>query len=833
MNTQYTRLSMIPSGVLPVIYMSQYDVGRPIGFICDEDLDSYTVTLEATRTDGTAITAAVTTDGNIGAFVTTATMTNVADEYPAQVVITDSDSNRVASITVRCVVTVAAMDENAEAIEEDASLYQQYTSTVQGLIASVRASVATEAASRAVADTAEATARAEADEDLQDAIDAEEAARISADALLQSQITQIVSPSGSAPSEAEVTDARIDYYGAAHATVGEAIRSIDKASADTLSEILDTNVLMREGQLTVSKSSAATWQYSLVATLALPSGTTALYMSCKSITYSNTAIANKISVVPVTNGTDGSAVWVTVFPATISIPSGADSVKIYVYTNNGSALNTSVVLTDFCVTYGGSLSVSLNDDLRESLTEEITESGVVLSADTDTYTVGSAGTWQRRQWAVTDIQPCDKVRVQYDSITYSNTTLAQNNCLLAFYNGSTLVTQYYISTAAYADNTYVVPGTADRFYFYYYANTNSAVNTSATITGLKLTLIRTGGLENRVMNLDGGFYVHDYYRANNYLNGKADTIKNLMINADGQYDSFIFITDMHWRGNAKQSPALIKWLRDNCRINRLVNGGDMYDAWDGLTTDAIDDINKAWGSEAYSVVGNHEFNHIGVGISNGGLTEAKCWYLFNSLHDDIVVGDAERNYYYLDNEQQKIRYIVLSVYTDAGEGEEQAATLFEAAQQTWFRDTALGTLTAGWIAVILPHVLFEINPATDAIIKPDFTAPIETIVDSYSGPGQVAFILTGHCHRDRITSTSGGVPVVITTCDKYATWTTSDGYADINTTRTPGTITEQAFDVVVVDRKNRKASFIRIGAPALDGIDNNPGDPVEVRTINF
>lgn len=680
--------------------------------------------------------------------------------------------------------------------------------------------------------SAETSARESEDASIQSAIATEESTRAAADTFLQSQINQIIAPSGEAPSAAEVQNARIDYYGATHATVGEAIRSIDKASADTLSEIMDTNILMREGQLTVS-TSAATWQHSLVATLALPSGTTTLYMSCDSITYSSTAITNKISVVPVTNGTDGNAVWVTVFPATISIPSGADSVKIYVYTNNGTAYNTSVTLTDFCVTYGSSLSVSLNDDLRESLTEEITESGVVLSADSDTYTVGSAGTWQRRQWAVTDIQPCDKVRVQYDSISYSNTAVAQNNCLLAFYNGSTLVTQYYISIKAFADNTYVVPGTADHFYFYYYVNTTSAVNTSATITGLKLTLIRTGGLENRVMNIDGGFYIPDYYRASNYINGKADTIKNLMINADGQYDSFIFITDMHWRGNAKQSPALIKWLRDNCRINRLVNGGDMNDAWDGVTTDAIDDINKAWGAEAYSVVGNHEFNHTGVGISNGGLTEAKCWYLFNSLHNDIVVGDAARNYYYLDNEQQKIRYIVLSVYTDAGEGEEQAAALFEAAQQAWFRDVALGTLTAGWIAVILSHVLFEINPATDAIIKPDFTAPIETIVDSYSGPGQVAFILTGHCHRDRITSTSGGVPVVITTCDKYATWTTPDGYADINTTRTPGTITEQAFDVVVIDKKNRKVSLVRIGAPALDGIDDEPGDPVEVRQFTY
>lgn len=139
METQYTRLSLTPSGVSPVIYMSQYDVGRPIGFICDSDLDSYTVTLEATRTDSTAITAAIITDGRIGVFVTTATMTNQADDYPAQVVVTDGDDVRVASMPVRMHVIAAAMDENSEAIEEDASLYQQYTGSVQALIADMRA----------------------------------------------------------------------------------------------------------------------------------------------------------------------------------------------------------------------------------------------------------------------------------------------------------------------------------------------------------------------------------------------------------------------------------------------------------------------------------------------------------------------------------------------------------------------------------------------------------------------------------------------------------------------------------------------------------------------
>lgn len=142
-NTQYINLNMIPSGVMPVLYCSQYDVGRPLGMVVYNggeavDLDTYTCTIEATRTDGTAITSAVTTSDNIGVFVTTATMTNQADQYPAKLVLFDSNSRRVASLAFVMVVTPKTMDENAESIEEDASLYQQYTGTVQTLIADIR-----------------------------------------------------------------------------------------------------------------------------------------------------------------------------------------------------------------------------------------------------------------------------------------------------------------------------------------------------------------------------------------------------------------------------------------------------------------------------------------------------------------------------------------------------------------------------------------------------------------------------------------------------------------------------------------------------------------------
>lgn len=267
METQFINLNMTPSGVNPIFHISQYDVGRMLGFIVHSggatvDLDTYTCTVEATRSDGTAITSAVATTDNIGTFQVTPTMSNKADKYRCQLVIVDSNSKRIASLPFDMDVCKAAMDENSESIEEDASLYQQYTEAVQGAIAEANADIQAEENARIAAVNAEATARANADATLQNNIDAEATARqsadntlhgninseaatrASADSNLQSQINQIVAPSGEAPSAAEVQNARIGANGETYDTLGTAIRSqISEINSDLVNYVICKNLV--------------------------------------------------------------------------------------------------------------------------------------------------------------------------------------------------------------------------------------------------------------------------------------------------------------------------------------------------------------------------------------------------------------------------------------------------------------------------------------------------------------------------------------------------------------------------------------------------------------
>ena len=241
-STQYINLNMVPSGVMPVLHCSQYDVGRPLGVVIyngseSVDLSGYTVTIEGTRTDRTPVTAGVTTDGNIGVFTTTPTMTNENDTYRAKVVLTDN-AGRVSSLAFVMCVDEKTMDENAEEIEEDASLYQQYTGTVQTIIAQIRGDLAAEITARQNAISAEASARQAADNTLQSNINAEASARAAADAVLQGQIDNFVQlPSGSTTADAELMNIRVGADGVTYNTAGDAVRANDSLLKSQLQAI--------------------------------------------------------------------------------------------------------------------------------------------------------------------------------------------------------------------------------------------------------------------------------------------------------------------------------------------------------------------------------------------------------------------------------------------------------------------------------------------------------------------------------------------------------------------------------------------------------------------
>ena len=439
----------------------------------------------------------------------------------------------------------------------------------------------------------------------------------------------------------------------------------------------------------------------------------------------------------------------------------------------------------------------------------------------------------------------------------------------------------------------------------------------------------------------------DYYFENDYIDNKVKYINEKIRECSNNGDVFFWITDVHWESdrNARYSPSLISYIRQRTNIPRLFNGGDNFDGIEGRVgspdraasfdgnIDFTNRLRKALGSDkVYTVIGNHE-----VITYN---TYPEIFYALRQHNDDVVYGDADKSYFYVDNNQQKIRYVVLTAF---GVQEEGITPPFRnefkenPEQLDWLMGTALN-LSSDWTVVIFLHGLFMIgtrssgshyspqlsslnsrkvawgepwefenvwidsieNYANNKIGKvidydprpldgqgnidislaetvgsvpaiadkfmlysPDssntykrYVARIQwysagqvwklvwTEYGTYESAtslnvgdeviiwkafgGKIAGVIQGHTHADRL-HLEAGIPFIISACDK---WNEAGG-DDLTVTRTKGTITEQHFEVVVLNKTLQKWIFISIGAPASGGYDDNVGEDVQVREISY
>lgn len=316
--------------------------------------------------------------------------------------------------------------------------------------------------------------------------------------------------------------------------------------------------------------------------------------------------------------------------------------------------------------------------------------------------------------------------------------------------------------------------------------------------------------------------IPEYY--NHYLDDRSKAINDAIAECSCDYETFFWITDIHWEPdlNARKSPLLIKYLASKTGINKLLNGGDTGNS-QVICKNAISQLRNAIGSnKVYTVTGNHEIN-------DASRYERPFRRVADELrghNSDIVYGDGDRSYFYFDNTENKIRYIGLStfgLYID-----DKYESYYKADQLAWFKNAALN-VEQGWTIVIFTHALYNVRCATDKIyVAPSGADDFIDAIDNYNGNGTIACVLIGHTHRDRIHIGSTGVPYIISACDRNASY-----HGDINVDRTTGTIREQHFEAVVIDKLARKVKLLSIGGNARDGYDDSPGKEVDVRIVNY
>ena len=284
----------------------------------------------------------------------------------------------------------------------------------------------------------------------------------------------------------------------------------------------------------------------------------------------------------------------------------------------------------------------------------------------------------------------------------------------------------------------------------------------------------------------------DYYT--DYMVEQVNTINNNDCLIGNHGDSFIFITDTHIPRNTMNSPALIKHILDNTSVGFVINGGDTLDHAD--TKEEALSQHRKWrtlmnGVTEYRIKGNHDLNTSGQTIEEAKLSEDE-WYGTMVKPLERFVQTNGNSYYCVDNDSQKIRYICLS-YRFNGTNDESI----------WFKER-LTELDEDWTVLVIPHYLFTDASGT---LHANGQLLIDSINEVYPNvKATLIGVLAGHNHADySTTETTNGYLLVTTTCD-----TKSNELSGL--TRTVGTITEQAFDVIHIDTKNKKMYATRIGA---------------------
>ncbi len=304
-----------------------------------------------------------------------------------------------------------------------------------------------------------------------------------------------------------------------------------------------------------------------------------------------------------------------------------------------------------------------------------------------------------------------------------------------------------------------------------------------------------------------------------HLETKTADITEKMMDAGETGFGFMFITDIHEEVNTMNSPALMRYIARNTPVKRAHLNGDYIteESSKPLAAKKITECINAFDDYVMKKtvgVGNHDYNNPDSGSTPEELAKmlsiGEVYPLIASNNIYPIVTDPSLGFYF-DDINAKVRFYVLACFYNSQFSVESAS----------YAINDMKSNTNGFDIVILSHVGIK----TDGTLTSTMTQ-FANVLDAYnsrssgtyhnisydfgSKTGKVLAIFLGHMHLDVNGTTSGGIPFVATTCDTY-----NQELGGL--TRTVGTITEQAFDTVVVDRNAGKIHCIRIGA----GSDRN------------
>ncbi|MBQ7801713.1 MAG: metallophosphoesterase [Oscillospiraceae bacterium] len=353
----------------------------------------------------------------------------------------------------------------------------------------------------------------------------------------------------------------------------------------------------------------------------------------------------------------------------------------------------------------------------------------------------------------------------------------------------------------------------------------------------------------------------DYWKA--HLSKKTAAIHALQESGGKDCFSFPVLTDIHISANlGKYSGLLARAAMDACDMPYALCLGDVVTRGANETAaemdasfQAAEELLAPLRGRLLQTQGNHDGAWGAEDLDLDGDVEGNEYYCRNfttqKLHRLIyrkagltgqVHFDETGTGYYMDDISSKVRYILLNSHCHPYEENADGTAKYNTMRLFRFRQAqydllveALSTVPGDdWAVVTASHAPLNDDYASafggnagDHVLmrgllaayknKQSFTGSfagtygadaVSVSANFASARGQYIAHFAGHCHADT-SGVYGGITVVTTRCDGHEeNDETSTQYKE----RAAGTVTEQSFDIITVDRAARTIHATKIGA---------------------
>lgn len=303
-----------------------------------------------------------------------------------------------------------------------------------------------------------------------------------------------------------------------------------------------------------------------------------------------------------------------------------------------------------------------------------------------------------------------------------------------------------------------------------------------------------------------------------HLQQKIDSLSPLLIPKSKNQDLVIFFTDYHIEENQGNSVPLIKAITEKLPVETVVFGGDIYN-WGPKPEEALEKI-KAFrerfaflGSKLQQITGNHEYNMAGRRDDKKqeyALSDATLGKLFRDQQSAVCPRPSAYGDYWLDKPEKRIRYFFLGTNRNASVRDKQYKWLFE----------ELEAVPEGYSILLFSHVALNLTETKEKFEEgfKDVSEALGALKQGenftwkdkkYNFAGKnvdVVGWIAGHVHRDALKTSKKNLKIVT-----VATDTLRPNKEGQYLHRKANSITEQAFDIILIDKLKHKVELVRIG----------------------